>query len=139
LAKLRRARPVTLASLAGKPIVLPSGPHGLRTLVDHACAVSGVKLTIVAETNAMSIQKSLVLGGHGLTILPPIAFAEELAARRVTAAPLTEPHIARTIVVALPTNRSVGRPVSNTVRLLVDCAREAVRRKRWPEASWIAD
>ena len=138
-AKLRRERPVTLASLAGKPIVLPSGPHGLRTLVDHACAVSGVKLTIVAETNAMSIQKSLVLGGHGLTILPPIAFAKELAARRVTAAPLTEPHIARTIVVALPTNRSVGRPVRNTVRLLVDCAREAVRRKRWPEASWIAD
>ena len=64
-----QARP--LASLVGQPMILPSGPHGIRTLVDHACAVSNVELTIAVETNAMSIQKSLVLGGHGLTILPP--------------------------------------------------------------------
>jgi LysR family transcriptional regulator, nitrogen assimilation regulatory protein len=136
-AKLRKQKPVSLASLTGKPMILPSGPHGIRTLVDHASAMANVELTIVAETNAMSIQKSLVLGGHGLTILPPSAFANELADRRLTAAPLVDPRITRTIVIALPGNRSVGQHVRRTVDLLVQCAKDAVRRKEWLEASWI--
>jgi LysR family transcriptional regulator, nitrogen assimilation regulatory protein len=137
-ARLRRHKPVGLASLSGKPMILPSGPRGIRTLVDHACTMANVELTIVAETNAMSIQKSLVLGGHGFTILPPIAFADELASKRLTAAPLIDPRISRTIVVALPVNRSVGQHVRRTMELLVKCARDAVQRKEWLEASWIA-
>jgi len=137
-AKLRRQKPVTLASLSGKPMILPSGPRGIRTLVDHACTTANVELTIVAETNAMSIQKSLVLGGQGLTILPPVAFVDELASKRLTAAPLIEPRISRTIVVALPGNRSVGQHVRRTVDLLVRCAKDAVQRKEWLEATWVA-
>jgi DNA-binding transcriptional LysR family regulator len=137
-ARLTHRQPVSLASLRGKPMILPSGPRGIRTLVDHACMMAGVELTIVAETNAMSIQKSLVLGGHGLTILPPIACAAELASKQLTAAPLVGPGIARTIVVALPTNRSVGQHVGRTVELLVQCAKDAVRAKQWLEARWIA-
>jgi LysR family transcriptional regulator, nitrogen assimilation regulatory protein len=137
-AKLKANKPVPLAALAGKPLVLPSGPHGIRTLVDHACAVAKVELTIVAETNAMSIQKSLVLGGHGLTILPPIACAEELARREVSAAPLSEPQITRTIVLALPARRVIGRHVRVTADLLAGCAKDAVLQRRWPEATWLA-
>jgi len=133
-ARLRRQKPVPLASLAGRPLILPSGPHGIRTLVDHACAVSNVELSVTAETNAMSIQKSLVLGGHGLTILPPIAIAEELARKQVTAAPLCDPKITRTIVLALPANRAVGQHVRRTVDLLVQCTKDAVTRGDWPEA-----
>ena len=120
-------------------MILPSGPRGIRTLVNQACAMSNLELEIVAETNAMSIQKSLVLGGHGLTILPPVAFAHELASKRVTAAPLVDPPVTRTIAVALPGNRSVGQHVQRTVELLVQCARNAVRHEQWSEASWIAE
>ena len=136
-AKLRRQKPVPLASLAGRPLILPSGPHGIRMLVDHACAVSNVELTVAAETNAMSIQKSLVLGGHGLTILPPIAFADELARKQVTAAPLCNPNITRTIVLALPANRAVGQHVRRTADLLVQCVQDAVQRGAWLEARWL--
>lgn len=138
-AKLRRQKPVPLASLAGRPLILPSGPHGIRMLVDHACAVSNVELTVAAETNAMSIQKSLVLGGHGLTILPPIAFADELARKQVTAAPLCEPNITRTIVLALPANRAVGQHVRRTADLLVRCVKDAVHRGAWLEARWLEE
>ena len=135
--KYRRQRPVSLASLVGRPLILPSGPRGIRTLVDHACAVSKVTLSIAAETNAMSIQKSLVLGGHGLTILPPIAFARELANHQVSAAPLKDPTISRTVVLALPANRSIGQHVRGTVDLLVQCAHLAVSRGEWLQAKWI--
>jgi DNA-binding transcriptional LysR family regulator len=136
-ANLRKHKPVGLASLAGKPMVLPSGPHGIRTLVDHACAVSNVELDIAVETNAMSIQKSLVVGGHGYTILPPVAFADELARKRVSAAPLCDPKLTRTIVLALPANRAVGQHVRRAAELLVQCAKDAVRRGDWLEARWL--
>ena len=94
-------------------------------------------LTIAVETNAMSIQKSLVLGGHGLTILPPIAFADELERKLVTAAPLSDPKITRTIVLALPANRAIGQHVRRAVELLVQCAKDAVHRGAWLEARWL--
>ncbi|NRF67784.1 LysR family transcriptional regulator [Aquincola sp. S2] len=136
-AALRRNKPVPLASLVGQPMILPSGPHGIRTLVDHACAVSNIELTIAVETNAMSIQKNLVLGGHGLTILPPIAFADDLQRKRLTAAPLSDPKITRTIVLALPANRSVGQHVRRAVELLVQCAKTAIDEGAWLEGRWL--
>lgn len=137
-AKLRRQKPVPLASLAGQPLILPSGPHGIRMLVDHACAVSNVELTAAVETNAMTVQKSLVLGGHGLTILPAIAFADELSRKQVSAAPLCDPKITRTIVLALPANRAVGQHVQRTADLLVQCVKDAVDRGAWLEARWLS-
>ena len=138
-AKLRRDRPVVLASLAGKPLILPSRPHGIRTLVDHACAVSRVELTIAAETNALSVQKTLALGGHGLTILPSIAVADDLARGSASAAPLRNPKITRTIVLALAANRTVSRPVRCTLDVLVQCIKDTMERGTWFDARWLGN
>jgi DNA-binding transcriptional LysR family regulator len=136
-AKLRRHRPMPLRRLVGKPLVLPSAPHGIRTLVDHACAVAKVALTVAAETNALSVQRSLVLGGHGLTILPPIAVADDLRSGQLSGAPLAEPTITRTIVLALPTGRPTGAHVRCAVDLLVAGARKAVEGGAWLEGRWL--
>jgi len=138
-AKLRRDRPMPLAQLTGKPLVLPSAPHGIRTLVDHACAVSKLELTVAVETNALSVQRSLVLGGHGLTILPPIAVADDLRTGLLSGAPLAEPAIKRTIVLALPTNRPTGHAVRCAVDLLVTGARTAVESGVWVEGHWLGE
>ncbi len=138
-AKLNSKRPVALSDLVGKPLVLPSGSHGIRTLLDHACAVANIELTISAETNALSVQRSLVIGGHGLTILPPIAVANDLRTRLLTGSPLTDPVITRTIVLALPTNRATGRHVRVTVDLLKACAKRAVRGGDWTEGRWLGN
>jgi DNA-binding transcriptional LysR family regulator len=136
-AKLRRSKPVPLIKLAGKALVLPSAPHGIRTLVDHACAVSNVELTISAETNALSVQRSLVLGGHGLTILPPIAVADDLRSQQLTGAPITDPAITRTIVLGLPSNRPTGSHVRCAVEQLTACAKQAVEAGAWLEGRWL--
>ncbi len=136
-AKLRRNRPYRLARLIGQPLVLPSAPHGIRTLVDHACAVAKVELTVAAETNALSVQRSLVLGGHGLTVLPPIAVADDLRNGQLSGAPLSDPAITRTIVLALPTDRAIGPHVRCAVDLLVAGARQAVEGGAWLEGRWL--
>ncbi|MCD0502929.1 LysR family transcriptional regulator [Bordetella petrii] len=135
--RLRPGKPVSLADLAGQKLVLPSAPHGIRTLVEHACAVAHVTLDVSVETNALSVQRSLVLGGHGLTILPPIAVADDLRHRKLEGAPLADPGITRTIVLALPANRPTTRAVRCTVDLLVDQARQAVASGAWVQGRWL--
>src|SRR5690606_2870809 len=117
---LQAGKPVALSALVDQKLILPSAPHGIRTLVEHACRAVGVTLNLSVETNALSVQRSLVLGGHGLTILPPIAVAQDLAGGRLAGAPVCDPPIARTIVRALPSHRSTGRHVLGVVELLIE-------------------
>lgn len=134
----RADQPVSFATLAGRPLVLPSAPHGLRSLVENAATLMGVPLTVVAETNAMSIQKSLVIAGHGVTILPSIAVAEDIGRGVLTAAPLIEPSLNRKIVLALPANRNSTSSVHCVVSALVACMKQSVEVGDWPAARWLA-
>jgi len=136
-AGLQKDRPVPLAEIVGRPLILPSPPHGIRTLVEHACAVKQVKLDVSVETNALSVQRALVLGGHGLTILPPIAVAEDLQAKRLTCAPLADPALFRSIVLGLPTNRPTGRHVQRTIELLSQEMQRAIASGAWLEGRWL--
>lgn len=134
---LRASRPVPLPALDGRRLILPSAPHGIRALVDHACAVARVAPDVAAETNALSVQRSLVLHGHGWTILPPSAVAEDLRGNRLAGAPLGPPAIMRTIVLALPGSRASGRSVNCVVELLVEQVRRAVTSGEWTEGRWL--
>ncbi len=136
-ARLSPRRPVALAQLAFWPMILPNGPHGIRAMMDHACAIARVDLDVRVETNAMALQKALVLSGHGYSILPPISFTAELAAKRLSAAPLKDPELTRGIALAMPANRVVAPHVRQTVELLVKCAHSAVHAGAWPYAQWI--
>ena len=84
----------------------------------------------------MRVQRSLVIGGHGLTILR-LPFADDVQRKLVSAAPLSDPKITRTIVLALPGNRAVGQHVQRVVDLLVACARDAAQHGAWVEGRWL--
>lgn len=138
-AGLDSQHPVPLRQLQTQRMVLPSTPHGIRALVDHACAVKKITLDIAAETNALSVQRSLVLGGIGWTILPPIAVADDLREGRLSGAPLCQPDIARTIVLALPANRPSSQHVRCAVDLLVQETQRAIESGAWLEGRSLRD
>jgi len=129
---------VRMADIIGRPLVLPGAPHGLRSLVEQAARAQDIELDIVAETNAMSVQKRLVLDGHGYTILPSIAVADDVERGIVAAAPIIDPHLVRRIVLAQPATRKVPNSVHCVTNELITCARDAVRNDRWPSARWLA-
>lgn len=104
-AGLRASDPLTLASVAHMPLVLPAASQGLRHLIDRACTIIGVSLNIVAESDDTAIQLELVERGVGFAILPVAAIAPAIAEGRLTAAPITTPELHRTVV--------IGRPVVN--------------------------
>jgi len=78
---------------------LPAPGHGLRALVDQALAQADFVFDVAVQTNSMSLQKQLVRHGHGWTILPGAGAAADVAAGALSAAPLSEPEVWRSIVI----------------------------------------
>lgn len=138
-AGLRADQPVPLADFDGEPLILPSAPHGLRSLVEHACSIAGIKLLIAVETNSMNVQRSLVLGGHGFTILPSISVVDDVARGLLSAAPLIGPGLQRKIVLALPKTRRITSAVRCVVTALENEMKDAVSRGDWLEAQWLTE
>lgn len=130
---------VPFIDILDRPLILPSSPHGLRTLVEQAAQAHSRTLLIQAETNAMTVQKRLVLDGHGYTILPSIAVVEDVANGILAAAPISQPVLTRRIVVGA----STAHPQSNGARCvmteLVQCVKTSVETNVWPSARWLAD
>jgi LysR family transcriptional regulator, nitrogen assimilation regulatory protein len=109
--------PVPLTELARHPVVMPAPPHGLRTLLDGACARAGVELDGIVEVNTMVTQKRLAASGVGWTVLPAVAVEPDVAAGVFSGGPLP---VTRSVVLA----RSAGRRPSAAMEVV---AREVER------------
>ncbi len=131
---LKMNRPQPLSSLQGRPLILPSAPHGIRSVVEHACAQAGVTLEITAEANAMNLQKVLVQHGLGFTILPSAAIFDDVERGTLAAAPIARPDLRRRVVLALPAGRRVPAAVRCVASALAQQVRACVQAGRWPGA-----
>lgn len=137
-ARLSHKRPLALSQVARHPFILPGPPQGLRAVIEHAATEADVTLDVVAETNALSVQKSLVAQGQGWTILPAVCVRQELERGQLCAAPLAPPGLRRTIVLAAPTARQATAPVRCVVTTLMEQAKTAFDAGHWGAgARWI--
>jgi DNA-binding transcriptional LysR family regulator len=133
-AGLSPTRPVRFADLAGQPIVMPTPGHGLHTLITTGARQAGAEINAVVHTNSMNLQKQLVRGHHGWTVLPAVGIAADLAGGALSAAPLCEPEIWRSIVLGMPRTGRVPAAVEVVARELVTQVESSVRGGRWPSA-----
>ncbi|MFJ5956388.1 LysR family transcriptional regulator [Paenarthrobacter sp. NPDC092416] len=125
---------VDLHHLLGMNLVMPSAPHGIRSLVESAAARLGQPLQIAVETNDAGVQAQLVEVGIGWTVLPGILAAQEASSGVVLAAPIVNPAIPRRIVLARPPSaRSTA-----AVRMVADMLERTILGKissgQWPSA-----
>ncbi len=103
---LAKRKSVSIEWLARQPLILPSPPHGLRTLIDTAAAKRKLSLNVLLETDSFRVQIDVVENGQGYTVLPPSAIVRELRHGRLEAAPITAPRLPRELVLAFPTGRA---------------------------------
>lgn len=127
-------QPVPVSRLAGHPVVMPMPGHALRTLIDQAVAQAKVKIDIAVQTNSMDLQKQFVRGGHGWTVLPGAGIAADVAARSLSAAPLSEPEVWRSIALGTPRAGRLTPATQMVVRELIRQVRLAARRGQWLSA-----
>lgn len=124
-------RAVPFAELAGKRLLLPSTRHGLRSIVERCGAEAGVALDVAVEADSYATLKDLVRHGHGWTILPLAAIHDDIAARRLTAAPLVDPAPARRLVLSYPADRPVPRLARFAGKAIADIVSERVESGVW--------
>jgi LysR family nitrogen assimilation transcriptional regulator len=127
---------VTLAALARWPLVLPGREHGLRKIIDEACAPHGVILDVVAEIEALGSVKKAVEAGIGATILSLGSVAEEVAAGRLRASAIERPSLSRRVVCATSVTRPTTPVAAAVIALVTDVIHAMVESGDWP-ARWV--
>lgn len=115
----RRLPPqVSLHALQDEPMVLPSSPNPIRTLVDAVLLPRKLRLNLVAEVGAVHSAMSVVEAGLACSILPESALLQGSQPPRVVWAPIGPPAMWNMLVVALPAARPLNRLTLETARML---------------------
>ena len=89
----RLAAEITLADLREEPLILPTGPHGLRSTLDTAFAQAGIAPHVVLEVDSLAMVMAAVDAGLGSTLQPWAALgrypdaATRFQCARLTGAP----------------------------------------------------
>lgn len=128
---------IPLRKAASRRLVLPGREHGLRRIIDDACAASGLALDVVAEIDSLPNVKRAVEAGIGATILPLAAVADELAEKRLRASTIADARMLRRLVVATHANRPRTAGASAVMALATEIIGAMVRSGAWP-GEWVA-
>ena len=131
---LPTARRVRIEHLTELPLILPSGPHGLRSLVDEAFARARCTPRVVAEIDGLTLLMDAVSAGLGATIQPGAATLR-LRSEQVALVQVSNPHALRpNLLVSLSDDELSPAALAARV-VLTDVARRLVREGRWIGAS----
>jgi len=132
----RLPKKLPLASLATWPLILPGKEHGLRKIIDDACAPMGIALDVVAEVESLGSVKRAAQAGLGATILSMGSVAEEVASGQLQNARLDSPAMARRVVCATNIARPATQAKAAVHALVQEVIREMVQSKSWP-GRWV--
>ncbi|HEY4133916.1 MAG TPA: LysR substrate-binding domain-containing protein [Alphaproteobacteria bacterium] len=109
---------MTFAEIAELPMILPSPPHGLRSIVDEVANAQDIELKITLEIDSVPATKELVEKDLGYTILGMGAIKREVDSGRLTARTITAPNLSRNMYLAYSSKRPSSK-ASNAVRQII--------------------
>lgn len=123
---------VALAQLADEPLILPTGPHGLRSRLDTAFAQARVTPRLAMEIDSLSLLMDAVDMGLGSTIQPWAAVGRHAdAAQRFVLAEIEDEPAFRPAALCSLSDDELS-PAALAARVVLgDCVRELVQSGRW--------
>jgi len=127
---LPKTERVRLAQLADLPLILPSGPHGLRALLNTAFARARIKPRVVAEIDGLALLMDAVRAGLGATVQPGAALAR-LSGAPLAALRVSDSHALRPNLLASLSDDELAPAALAARVVLADVARGLVRAGRW--------
>jgi LysR family tcuABC transcriptional regulator len=124
-----------IAQLKGVPLILPSGPHGLRSTIDAAFARARLQPRVVAEIDSLAMLMDAVDAGLGCTVQPWAALARfPDASSRFRLAEIADPQARRLNSLCSLSDDELSPAALAARAVLADCARELVRAGHWAGA-----
>ncbi|TDP72358.1 LysR family transcriptional regulator [Roseateles toxinivorans] len=134
LAGLPGGRSARLASLTELPLVLPSAPHNLRSVVDAAFVRAKCVPRVVIEIDGLALLMDAVAAGLGATIQPGAAVSR-LRREDLALIPVSDAHARRpNLLVSLSDDELSPAALAARV-VMADVARQLVEQGRWAGAS----
>lgn len=131
-------RTLRLRHLQNMELVLPGREHGLRRIIDEACAQQGIALNVVAEIDSLTSVKKAVAAGVGHTILSQSSVMEEVASGQLQAITINEASMRRRVVCATRITRPTTLASAAVIGLATDLIRGMVGSGAWP-GQWIGE
>lgn len=125
------AGPTTrLDEIAGLPLVLPGGRHGLRASVNLAFQQAGHVPRVVAEVDGLALLMDVVQLGYAATIQPSSATAR-IAPGQLQMARIDDAHLFRSNLLASLSDEELS-PAALAARLVMaDVSRTLAREGKW--------
>lgn len=124
-----------MAQLKDVPLILPTGPHGLRSTIDAAFLRAKLKPLLAAEIDSLAMLMDAVDSGLGCTIQPWGAVGRfPDAAQRFHLAEITDAQARRPNALCSLSDDELSPAALATRVVLGDCVRELVRGGRWTGA-----
>ncbi|WP_163849278.1 LysR family transcriptional regulator [Pseudooceanicola aestuarii] len=121
-------------SLARLPLILPSGAHGLRVMIDQRLRAQGITVTPEIEVDSYRNIKRLVAGGYGASVLPRHAVADAAEAGHLLLRPFAAPGLRRSAYMARANARPAPRAAQLVASLLREVTAELIAKGDWPGA-----
>lgn len=112
--------PVSLRDLEKLPLILPSPPHSIRTLVEHEAARLGVSLNVVLQVEGAEFIVELVQQGHGYGILPAFSLSMRNLSSKLQLNEIVQPRLTRSLNIAVASQRRLSKLASESLALMQD-------------------
>ncbi|SDV47369.1 LysR family transcriptional regulator [Chitinasiproducens palmae] len=135
---LPKGERVPLDALRNLPLILPSGRHSVRGILEDACAVAGIALDVIAEADATQLTKALLLSGAGYTVLAGIAIADSKLKGQVSSVPLGIPPLRRRVTLCSGVVRRELEPVRRVREVVQTIVHRLTLCGEWPGAVLLA-
>ena len=123
--------PVARSDIAPYELVLPSGNHGLRALIDRFAKASGIRLNVVVEMDSLAQIRTLVARGSAYTLLAPASAHDSVEKGELVGAPVVDPVIRRSVYLVRNPEKVVTRASREVERITVKVIDDLVSRGIW--------
>lgn len=124
---------LSLNDIISLPLVLPTGSHGLRAIIDAAFFHYGHEPNVVAEVDGLSMLMDIVHAGLAATIQPGAAVVRANDKQLLRIPLLHDKMVRRNIVASLSDDQLSPAGLAARV-VLVDVMRTLVAEGHWPGA-----
>jgi LysR family nitrogen assimilation transcriptional regulator len=122
---------VDFKALDGLPLLQPAAPSAFRSAIAETARKLGIKLNIVAEIDSMALMKDMVAAGVGYALLTKTTVRKELENGELSAAPIVNPGIVRTIYLGTPHRKAESLAAREVARLIRQVAKELIHSGEW--------
>ncbi len=133
LAGMPKGKQVRLKEVAALPLVMPSGSHGLRAVVEQAFARAKCRPTIVADVDGLAILMDMVRAGLAATIQPGAA-TSRLPAEALRVVQVADAQAQRRNLLASLADEELAPAALAARAVVVEVARRLVDEGLWAGA-----